>query len=148
MGYFSHLLAVWMLLFCSCSFAESIAVIVNSENAVDDVSKQELSEIYRGLRTRWSDGTKIVLLNRPVDSEERDIFYRAVLHASPNERINKPGTLFPVKTNIQISGVATKRLIGNILGAIGFIRAADVDSSIKCLKVDGKKYDSSEYPIK
>lgn len=51
-------------------FAQAIVVLAVNQNVVDrDIKSTELSDIYRGIKTSWKNGPKIIVLTRePQDS--------------------------------------------------------------------------------
>jgi ABC-type phosphate transport system substrate-binding protein len=45
------------------------------------------------------------------------------------------------------NGATVKAFVAQTPGAIGYVRASDVDSSVKALKVDGKSPSDADYSL-
>jgi phosphate transport system substrate-binding protein len=137
----------------SAAHAESdvIAVIVNMSSIVDELSMSELRRIYQGQKTRWNDGSTIMVVNRPSDSPIRAAFYRTVLDAEPAQEFYQKGSPIPFKTLHQESDISTKRLVARMPNAIGYIRLRNVDESVKVLAIDGARPapdSDNSYPLR
>ena len=59
-----------------------LVVIVNKANS-KSFSRSDISNIYRDRITRWPSGARILVLNLPLDSTERQRFSTAILEMSP-----------------------------------------------------------------
>jgi phosphate transport system substrate-binding protein len=127
--------------------AEPIAVIVNKANETDDLSDNELARIYRGDQESWPDGQRIMVIDRPVDSDIRRAFYLAVLHADASQKFLKPGSPVPFKAMESKSGLATRRLVARIPNAIGYVLLGEVDANVKVLRINGKLPGEAGYPL-
>jgi hypothetical protein len=44
--------------------------------------------------------------------------------------------------------VGVRKFVFNVPGAIGYVRATDVDSSVKILRVDGRLPEDKEYSLR
>lgn len=137
MRFFAVLLLFLMMSPVTAFAEEPISVIVNKANAVSSLSRGDLSRIYRGETTAWSNGMHVVIVNRSIGSGVRDTFYRRVLKVDPNTKFYIPDTMAPIRTVVQQSDEATKRFVANVAGAIGYIASDEVDESVKLLFVGG-----------
>ena len=67
---------------------DGIAIVVNKENIVDNLSFEELQKIYTGEYTNWKQvggpDLKIVVVNREAGSGTRGAFEEIVLGKLPN----------------------------------------------------------------
>lgn len=61
-----------------------LAVIVNLQTRVTQMSAVEMETMFTRTQTRWDDGTPIVPINMPPGSETRIAFDRAVLRLDPS----------------------------------------------------------------
>jgi ABC-type phosphate transport system substrate-binding protein len=127
---------VWGANYC---WAERIAVIVNRANPVDDLSTAKLARIYKGKQQKWPDGRQIVVVNRPVNSAIRKVFYQKVLNGKPNQKFYVTGSPIPFRSIIQCSSLATMRFINNMPEAIGYIylNELETDKSNRNIKLVG-----------
>lgn len=128
--------------------AEPITVIVNKLNEIDNINSNDLSRIYKGQDEKWSDGSKIVIINRPIDSEIRRVFYKTVLNAKPTKKFFRFGTPIPFSTTVMKSDLATRIFVSRVPNAIGYIHYSEVDDTIKILKIDDSLPTDKDYKIK
>lgn len=128
--------------------ADSIVVIVNKENPVDNASLADLARIYNGTKTRWPDGSQILAIDRPEDASIRAAFYRIVLRAEPGKVFYQTGSPVPFKTLHQQSAMGTKRLVARMANAIGYIYRTELDDSVKALTIDGASPREAAAPAK
>jgi phosphate transport system substrate-binding protein len=63
---------------------DGVAVIVNPNNPVNDISMDLLKSIYTGQVTKWSDGKPVMAVNRPASSGTREVFQKKVLGKGVN----------------------------------------------------------------
>jgi phosphate transport system substrate-binding protein len=122
--------------------AEPLAIVVNRSNPLSDVSLADLRRIYRGQRSRWSNGRRVTLVMRDAGAPERDAILRSLYGLDEEEY--RRGFLQAVFTGE--AGDAPKmlatpsgvlRFVFNVPGAIGYVRASEVDSSVKAVRVEG-----------
>ncbi len=65
--------------------AEPLAVIVNTENPVNQLSLNEIKMIYQDRRITWSGGDKINAYDLSTISPERALFSKTVIGKSPDK---------------------------------------------------------------
>jgi ABC-type phosphate transport system substrate-binding protein len=132
--------------------AEPLAIVVNRSNPIDEISIGDLRRVFRGQRSRWSNGRRVTLVLRDPGAPERN----ALLHElyGLGEEEYRRGFLQAVftgetsdapKTLASTYGVL--RFVFNVPGAIGYARASEVDSSVKILRVDGRLPGESGYQL-
>jgi phosphate transport system substrate-binding protein len=110
---------------------DGIAVAVNPENKVDDLTLEQLKNIYLGNITNWnevggSDAT-ITLVNREAGSGTRGAFEELVMG---EDTISD-------KAIVQNSTGAVKTIIESDKNAIGYISLAVADDKVKAVKIEG-----------
>jgi ABC-type phosphate transport system substrate-binding protein len=132
--------AIYALAFLSVSltpcFAHHTAVIVNKNNAVDNVTSAHLVKIVRGEIKRWPDGKNIVLVLHKDSPGETETL----------ERLNKMSAAewkaFVAAHQDSIVFVDTDadvlKLVQADPGAIGLIAVHSIDNSVNVVHVDGK----------
>lgn len=108
---------------------DGIAIIVNPENKVTDLSLEKLSKIYTGEITNWSEiggsDTPIVLIGREAASGTRDGF----------ESIT--GTKDKCKYNQELTSTGDViQTVSSNPNAIGYASLASVKDNVKVLSVD------------
>jgi ABC-type phosphate transport system substrate-binding protein len=130
-----------------------IAVIVNPRNSTQSISLAELRNIFIGTQQFWKDGTQIVPIVRAPSARERDVLLRRVLHMSDlqfqqywrKRRVaHKAGhePIAVVSNGMQMQTVALES------GGIALVGTSDLNSSVKVLKVGGRRPGSAAYPLK
>ena len=109
---------------------DGIAIIVNPENPVSDLSVETIAKIYSGEITNWNevggnDG-EIVLIGREAGSGTRDGF----------ESITDTEDICQYRQELTSTGDVITTVSQNP-GAIGYASVASVKDSVKALAVDG-----------
>lgn len=123
------------------------ATVVNPKVSVDNLSSQQLIDIFTGKTTNWKDvggaDMKIIVLNRPASSGTRATFKKYALNGAEEAE--------GVALTEESSGAIKKALADNE-GSISYLALSYVDSDVKVLKyenveptVDNVK--SGKYPI-
>ena len=130
-----------------------IAIVVNSENSVTNLSMPELRRIFRGERQYWSSNSPVVLLMDAPGARERDVILRTVLQMSEDEytqywvaKIMRAEASFPPTAVFSYSMVG-EGIRGN-RGAIGYVIASGVPAGLKVLQVDGILPGKPGYPLR
>ncbi len=118
-----------------------IVIIVNKANPTDSLSLAELRRIFMKQTRNWSNGDSVVPVDWEAAAEMRKSFSRKVLNRTVTEM-----TEFWVQQNItagqnppstQKSARALLRFVAGVPGAISYVAAADVDDSVKVVRVAG-----------
>ncbi len=109
---------------------DGIAVIVNPENPVKDLSIEQIAKIYKGEITNWKDvggnDAEIVLIGREAGSGTRDGF----------ESITGTEDACKYRQELTSTGDVITTVAGNP-NAIGYASLASVKDTVKALSVDG-----------
>ncbi len=109
---------------------DGIAIIVNNENGVDDLSLDDIAKIYTGEITNWSevggDDMDIVLIGREAGSGTRDGF----------ESITGTADKCQYRQELTSTGDVITTVSSNP-GAIGYASLASVKDTVKKVSVDG-----------
>lgn len=131
-----------------------LAIIVNKANPIESVSSSELREYFLAERTRWSSGgRKVRIVMRQVGQPERkavlDLIYRMNEKSFTTYFLAKKftGEVLEEPTQ-QASALDVIRVISDVAGAIGYVRADERDASVKMLRVDGVLPGEPGYKIK
>ena len=125
---------------------EPFVFIVNKDNKVDNITKQQAIDILTGKITNWKEvggaDQKITLIHRAKSSGSRATIADVVLK----------GAAFTDDAVIQDSNGAVRAAIASTPGSIGYVDAPYADDSVKVLKFDGVEYSpqniiDGKYPI-
>ncbi len=109
---------------------DGIALVVNPANKLEDISLEDLAKVYSGEITNWKelggDDKSIVVIGREDGSGTRDGFESIVMGDKEPKYAQELES-----TGSVINAVATTD------GAIGYASLANVDETVKALKVGG-----------
>jgi ABC-type phosphate transport system substrate-binding protein len=113
-----------------------MAVVVNKDNAVDNVTSIHLAKLLRAEVKKWPDGKNVVLVLHKESEGETETL----------ERLNKMSDgewkafLVAHKDSIQFvdNDAEVLKLVQAEPGAIGLIDVRSIDKSINVVHVDGK----------
>lgn len=130
-----------------------MAVIVNPQNPVENISLADLRKIYSGEKQSWRSNLPIFVLVRAPQAREREVLLSRVLHMTESEYkqywVKKVYSgeiqrepLALISNGMQLEAVRAER------GAIALINAQDVHSGVKVLKVDGHLPGTPAYTLK
>lgn len=123
------------------------ATVTNPKVKVDDLSAQQLIDIFTGKITNWKDvggdDLKIIVLNRPQSSGTRATFKKYALNGADEAQ--------GLALTEESSGAIKKALTDNE-GSISYLALSYVDSSVKSLKYEGVEptadnVKAGKYPI-
>ena len=104
---------------------DGIAVAVNKNNTVKNVTKEQLTKIYTGEITNWKD-EKIVVIGREAASGTRGAF----------EELLEVKDKCKYAQELDNTGAVVAKC-ASIEGAIGYVSLDAVDKSINTLQLDG-----------
>ncbi|HEY7545033.1 MAG TPA: hypothetical protein VID27_09135 [Blastocatellia bacterium] len=132
---------------------EDLAIIVNKSNTVDNLSLADLRKIFLAERTRWPNGRKVTIVMREQGRAERAAALRLIYRMREQEfnryflNIKFTGeTLEEPKLLSSVDGML--KFVFNVPGAIGYVRASEVDSSVKVLRIEGLAPGQPGYKLK
>lgn len=123
------------------------ATIVNPKVKVDNLTKQQLIDIFTGKITNWKDvggnDMKIVVINRPASSGTRATFKKYALDGAEEVQ----GLALT-----EDSSGTVKQAVAQQNGAIAYLALSYIDNTVKALNYDGVKptvenITSGKYPI-
>ncbi|WP_300348451.1 phosphate ABC transporter substrate-binding protein [Clostridium sp.] len=113
---------------------DGIALIVNKDNPVKDLTMEQIKDIYTGKITNWKEvggyDSPVVVVSREDGSGTRDAF-QGIVGFKP-EGLTKDSQISDGSGNI-------KSLVERNKNTIGYISFSYVDDSVNVLKVDGVK---------
>lgn len=132
---------------------ESLAIIVNQSNPLDELSLAELRAVFLGERSHWPNGRRITLVMMEQGQPEREAILRDVCRLSESDfRRRILQGLFTGEVLVSPKTLATpvgvRKFVFNVPGAIGYLRPEDVDASVKVIRVDGHLPSDAEYALR
>ena len=129
-------LAVFLVIFLTPCFAHHMAVVVDKDNNVGNVTSVHLSRIFRSEVKKWPDGKAIVLVLHKDSAGETETLQR-LIKMSPGEL---KALIAAHKDTIQMvdSDADVLKIVQSTPGAIGLVDVRSVDNTINVVRVDGK----------
>ena len=127
-----------VFLFASLSpcFAHHMAVVVNKDNAVENVSAAHLAKIFHAEIKKWPDGKNVILVLHKDSAGETETLERLNKMSAPEWKAflaaHKDAILF-VDTDADVI-----KTVQAEPGAVGLIDVRSIDNSISVVHVDGK----------
>jgi ABC-type phosphate transport system substrate-binding protein len=124
-----------------------LVVIVAATNPIQDISRANLRRAFLGEPTSGPGG-KLIPLNQPPGSPARYQFDRILLGLDPEDVAR-----FWIDQRIRGQGGAPRaipaamlvRVIPQLAGAIGYVRASELGPGVKIVTIDGKKPGDPDY---
>lgn len=132
---------------------EALAVIVNRNNAVESMSLDELRKYCLQERKHWADNKRVTIVLRDPGQAEREAVLQLVYRMNESDfnryflQAEFTGEVQAVPKHLS-SAVGVRRFIFNVPGAIGFVRASEVDGTVKVLPVNGHVPGDPQYPLR
>ena len=130
-----------------------IAVVVNSDTPVDDLSLAEVRKVLLGERQYWNSKLPVVLLIRAPVARERDVVLRVIYQMTETQfkqfwvaKIFRAEAASPPK--IVYSNDMQYELVTAMPGAIAFVDAHNVRPGVKVLRVDGHLPGERDYALR
>lgn len=130
-----------------------LAIVVNTTNPVENLTLPELRKVFLGERSHWPNGRRITLVMMEPGQPERRALIREVCQMTESDFTRHflqgvfTGEVF-VSPKTLASPVGVRKFVFNVPGAIGYVRASDVDSSVKVIRVDGRLPDDKDYGLR
>jgi ABC-type phosphate transport system substrate-binding protein len=132
--------------------SQFLAIVVNRSNPINNLSFSELRKIFLCERNHWSNGHRIAIAMLGYGQPERETVLRLIYRLDENGYQNRLlrgmflGDVF-VAPKTLASPVILRKFVFNAPGAIGYLRASDVDGSVKVVRIDGLLPDDKDYRL-
>jgi ABC-type phosphate transport system substrate-binding protein len=142
-----------LALLAGTAAAEDIAVIVNPDVPVTELSQAELRKIMLGDRQFWPGGQRVALIVRAPVAEERTVLLQKIYEMSEAQyRQYWIAKVFRAEATdglrVVVSNEKIMELVEVIPGAIAFVSANDVPAGARILRIDGAVPGDENYPIR
>jgi ABC-type phosphate transport system substrate-binding protein len=132
---------------------QALAIIVNQSNPVENCSFEELRKIFLGERSHWPNGRRITLVMLDPAQPERKVVLREI-YAMTEKDLNNHFIQGVFTGNVLASpktlasAAEVRKFVFNVPGAIGYVRGAEADASVKTLRIDGRLPDDKDYRLR
>jgi ABC-type phosphate transport system substrate-binding protein len=130
------LLPVFLLTFLTPCFAHHMAVVVNKDNKVGNVTAAHLGKIVRSEVKKWPDDKNVIVVLHK-DSEGETETLERLIKISPAEL---KALIAAHKDSIVMadSDAEVLKIVRSTSGAVGFVEIHSIDNSVNVVRVDGK----------
>ena len=128
----------------------TVAIVVHPDVKVSDLSTDQLRRIFLADQQFWPDRSRIVLLVRAPEADERKMVLDRIYQMNESQfRKYWIAKIFRAEVaalpKIVFSSNMAQELVTAIPGSITFIPSSEIDSSIKVLSIDGLLPDQPGY---
>ena len=149
-------LLVWTTLLC-CGFLPAVtqtgavAVVVNRQNPVDNLSRPELRKIFAGEKTSWAGGTPIKLFVRAPGAHERAVLLKLLNMSESEYKQYWTAKIFRGEAQGEPVAIYSNSMQQEAVrlypGAIAMIVVQDVMPGMKVIRVEGHRPGEAGYPL-
>ncbi len=154
---------LWTILWASVALHSSstaqitrggdIAVVVNADTPVADLSLADVRKVLLGERQYWNSKLPVVLLIRAPAARERDVVLRVIYQMSEAQfkqywvaKIFRAEAAAPPR--IVYSNDMQYELLTALPGSIAFVDSRNIRAGVKVLRVDGHLPGEKGYPLR
>ena len=144
------------LLVCATAAGDNsgdLAIIVNKSSTLTSLTSAELTKVFRAEKAKGPDGVKFVISMREAGSPERATALAGIYQMAEADY----SKYFLQATFVGLvqsaprqnsSPAAMRQFVASTPGGIGYVRASEVDDSVKVVQVDGHAPGDPSYPLK
>lgn len=132
--------------------SQCLAIVVNRSNPIGNLSFGELRKMFLGERSHWPNGHRIAVVMLNYGQPERQTVLRLVYRTDEDgyqdhvlRRMFRGDVFVAPKT--LASPEILRKFVFNAPGAIGYLRASDVDDSVKVVRIDGLLPEEENYRL-
>jgi ABC-type phosphate transport system substrate-binding protein len=129
-------LAAFLLSFLTPCFAHHLAVVVDKDNNVGNLTNLRLAKIFRSEIKKWPDGKDIVIILHRDAPGERLTLERLTRLSEEELRArmtSRDGGITQVDADADVL-----KIVGSTPGAVGLVDVRQINDRVNVVKVDGK----------
>jgi ABC-type phosphate transport system substrate-binding protein len=117
-------------------FAHHMAVVVNKDNTVQNVTSAHLGKMFKGEVKKWPDGKVVVLVMHGASRDE----ITTLEHLNKMSEAEVKSAIASEKDSIRMVGSDADVIdaVAGIPGAIGFVEEHSITDRVRVVRVDGK----------
>lgn len=131
---------------------QSLAIIVNRANPVENISTAELRKLFLEQKTHWPNGRRVAVAMFAFGYPERHAVLRQIYRM--DERAYEEyfiketfrGDVF-IAPRTLASADLMRKFVFNAPGAIGCLRMGDLDETVKVVRIDGLLPNEKNYSL-
>jgi ABC-type phosphate transport system substrate-binding protein len=132
---------------------EGLAIVVNRDNPISDVSLPQLRAMFFGERKWWTPRRRVVVASMKRGTPERQTMTRVVYkmddHQLEHYFLYQEFKGEPAASHKTLRTPADlKKFVVTTPGAVGYLRESDVDGSVKVIRINGLLPGDDGYPLR
>ena len=129
-------LPVFLLTFLTPCFAHHMAVVVNKDNKVDNVTAVHLGKLFRAEIKKWPDGKAVVLVLHRNSEGETETLERLIKMSAAELK----ALISAHKDSVVIadSDADVIKIVQSTPGAVGLVEIHSIDNTVNVVRVDGR----------
>ena len=133
--------------------SEGLAIVVNRNNPINDISLPELRAMFFGERKWWSHKQRITLAAMRRNTQEYKTVQRVIYKIDRHELEHYylyqsfKGEAAKLPSTMK-APEEVKKFVQSTPGALGYLRASDVDDSVKVVRINGLLPGDDGYPLR
>lgn len=133
--------------------ADSLGIVVNRSNPVENLSFAELRKIFLGEQSHWSNGRRITVVMLEPGKQERQAVLAQICQMDDKDfdkHITQGVSTGEIHAAPKTLSTSTEvlRFVYNVPGAIGYVRVTEADDSVKMVHVDSRLPGDKDYSIR
>jgi|SRR5271154_4969182 len=117
-------------------FAHHMAVVVNKDNGVQNVTSAHLTKILKGEVKKWPDGRNVLLVLH--NSSPGEMATLQHLSKMPESDVKALLALHKDEIRTVVSDADVIEIVASTPGAIGFVEEHSITDRVIVVRVDGK----------
>jgi len=129
-------LSVLLISFWAPCYAHHMAVVVNKNNSVQNVTSAQLAKIFRLETKKWPDGSDVVLVLHKSSQDEMGTLAR--LNKMTADEMRSFLTSHKDAVRMVDTDAEVIDLVAATPGAVGFVYERSINDRVSVVKVDGK----------
>ena len=129
-------LGAFLLSFLTPCFAHHLAVVVDKENNVGNLTNLRLAKIFRSEIKKWPDGKNIVIIlhrDAPAEMETLERLTRMSAQELKAHMASGDGRITLADSDAELL-----KIVGSTPGALGLVDVRQISDRVNVVKVDGK----------
>lgn len=129
-------LGAFLLSFLTPCFAHHLAVVVDKDNNVGNMTNLRLAKIFRSEIKKWPDGKDIVIIlhrDAPAEMETLERLTRMSAQELKAHMISRDSGITQADSDAEVL-----KIVGSTPGALGLVDVRQISDRVNVVKVDGK----------
>lgn len=132
---------------------EGLAIVVHPRNPIANLTLAQLHSIFLGERKWWTHRRRVLISTMRRGTPEHETVLR-VLYRMDDHELEKYFLYQAFKGEASRSPAIlrtpadVRKFVGTTPGAVGYLRASDVDDSVKVVRVNGLLPGDDGYPLR